>query len=91
MTTAAANTLTEIDATIARLEAHIAEYNRALSEIEPVKHIFHIPRDAETWPHLNGRTFTATSIRSDLAYCERSLSLAKRTRLHLVPAGENAA
>jgi len=89
--TAAANTLTEIDASIARLESHIAEYNRALTDIVPVKHLFHIPRDAEAWPHLGGRTFTAISIREELSYCERSLALKKRNRLHLVPAGENAA
>lgn len=91
MTTAAASTLTEIDATIARLESHIAEYNRVLSEIVPVKHLFHVPRDREAWPHLHGYQKSAAMIREEIAHCERRLAYFKRARLHLVPAGEDAA
>lgn len=87
----AASALSTLDATIARLNAHIAEYNRVLTEIEPVKHLFHIPRDAAAWPHLSGRTFTATLIREDIAFCEKRLHSEKRARLHLVSVQESAA
>jgi hypothetical protein len=76
---------------IARFERHIAEWERVIVEIDPVKHVITVPRDPEKWPVTQGYVTTPNMVRENIAHIRRRLDLANRRRAVLEREIEGAA